>query len=91
MIELSPIQEQQTDQEQFINFVEYGRMRWIIKRIDKYACVYENDNKLYAALSTGQTISLDKYKGIKDDAVASWLTVLYTIGNERRWNNGCSN
>lgn len=76
MIEVSKIQEK----ENFGAFVEYGRMRRLCRSVDSYSCVYENNDHLYCALSTGQTVALDKFKGIKDRAVISWLTVLYTIG-----------
>ena len=76
MIEVERISEK----ESYGAFVEYGRMRRLCKEVDAYSCVYENNGHLYGAFSTGQTVALDKYKGISDKAVVSWLTVLYTIG-----------
>ena len=76
MIDVARVQEK----ESFGAFVEYGRMRRLCKEVDAYSCVYEHNGHLYAALSTGQTVALDKFKGISDRAVVGWLTVLYTIG-----------
>lgn len=79
MIDIKPVVEEHNEKA-FEDFIEYGRMRRIIKSIDDYGVVYEHNRQLYAALSTGQTVALDKFRGIKSEAVKSWIEVLYTIG-----------
>ena len=44
----------------------------------------ERNNHLFIYLSTGQEIKADKFKGVRDDAIKSWLTVLFTIGKEAK-------
>lgn len=75
--------EQPADQEAFNSWIEYGRLRRICKSIDCYACVFENNNKRYAAFSTGLVIGLDKFKGIKSETVKGWLLALYLISKGR--------
>ena len=65
-------------------FQEHGRLRQISKDVDPYSLVYENNNHLYVALSTGQSVAADKFQTISDAAVKSWLTVLFTIGMDKR-------
>ena len=65
-------------------FQEHGRLRQISKDVDPYSLVYENNNHLYVALSTGQSVAADKFHGMRDFAVYSWLTVLFTIGMDKR-------
>lgn len=64
----------------FERFQEHGRLRRISKAVDPYSIVYENNGKLYIALSTGQTVRADKFHGMGDKAVKSWLTVLFNVG-----------
>lgn len=78
MIDLTPIMNEATD-EAFADFIEYGRIRRIVKSVDPYACVYARDDKMYAAFSTGQTIACNKFRGIKSEAVRGWLLALYLI------------
>ena len=65
-------------------FQEHGRLRQISKDVDPYSQVYENNNHLYVALSTGQSVAADKFHGMRDFAVYSWLKVLFTIGMDKR-------
>lgn len=65
--------------EGFEDFVELGRIRRIVKGIDPYACIYENNGKKYAAFSSGLTVGIDKFRGIKSDTVRGWLLALYMI------------
>lgn len=65
-------------------FQEHGRLRQISKDVDPYSLVYENNNHLYVALSTGQSVAADKFHGMRDFAVYSWLKVLFTIGMDKR-------
>ena len=68
----------------FERFKEHGRLREISKKVDPYSLVFENNNHLYIALSSGQTVSADKFHGMRDFAVYSWLKVLFTIGMDKR-------
>lgn len=68
----------------FERFQEHGRLREISKKVDPYSLVYENNNHLYVALSTGQSVAADKFQNVSDAAVRSWLTVLFTIGMDKR-------
>lgn len=77
MIEVAEVQKG------FADFVEYGRLRRICKSIDSYACLFENNNKRYAAFSTGLVVGLDKFKGIKNETVKGWLLALYLISKGR--------
>ena len=63
----------------FEAFSEYGRIRSIAKDVDPYALVFENNDKLYVALSTGQRVQADKFKDMKDSTVFYWLQLLFTI------------
>lgn len=68
----------------FERFLELGRLRAISKKVDPYSLVYEKANRLYIALSTMQIVSADKFHDVSDEAVRSWLTVLFTIGMDKR-------
>ena len=68
----------------FERFREHGRLREISKKVDPYSLVFEKANKLYIALSTKQIVSADKFQNVSDAAVKSWLTVLFTIGMDKR-------
>lgn len=68
----------------FERFREHGRLREISKKVDPYSLVFEKANKLYIALSTKQIVSADKFQNVSDTAVKSWLTVLFTIGMDKR-------
>lgn len=68
----------------FERFREHGRLREISKKVDPYSLVFEKANRLYIALSTKQVISADKFQNISDAALKSWLTVLFTIGMDKR-------
>ena len=65
-------------------FVEYGRLRRISKSVDPYSIVFENHNKLYIALSSGQTVSADHLHERSDNAVYGWLTTIFLIGMETK-------
>lgn len=65
-------------------FVEYGRLRRISKSVDPYSIVFENHNKLYIALSSGQTVSADHLHERSDNALYGWLTTLFYIGMDRK-------
>ena len=65
-------------------FQEYGRLRRISKRVDPYSIVFENHNKLYIALSSGQTVSADHLHERSDNAVYGWLTTIFLIGMETK-------
>lgn len=68
----------------FERFQEHGRLRQIAKDVDPYSLVFENNNHLYVALSTGQTVAADKFHGMRDSAVFHWLNVLFLVGMDRR-------
>lgn len=68
----------------FERFKEHGRLREISKKVDPYSLVFEKANRLYIALSTKQIVSADKFHDVSDAAVRSWLTVLFTIGMDKR-------
>lgn len=68
----------------FERFREHGRLREISKKVDPYSLVFEKANRLYIALSTKQVISADKFQNVSDAALKSWLTVLFTIGMDKR-------
>ena len=63
----------------FERFRFYGRVHMIVKSVDDYGCVYERNNKIYVALSSGQIIRADKFAGLSDKAVRTWLTLLLNI------------
>lgn len=63
----------------FEAFSEYGRIRRIAKSIDPYSMTFENNNKLYVAISSGQTIRAEKFKHMSDDAIKHWLKFLFDI------------
>lgn len=63
----------------FEAFSEYGRIRRIAKSIDPYSMTFEKDNKLYVALSSGQVVAAEKFKGMKDSTVLNWLNLLFTV------------
>lgn len=63
----------------FERFLHYGRMRRVVKSVDRYSCVFEQNKKLYIALSTGQVIGADKFANMSDRAVISWLMLLFLI------------
>lgn len=63
----------------FKAFSEYGRIRRIAKSIDPYSMTFENNNQLYVAISSGQTIRAEKFKHMSDDAVKHWLKLLFNI------------
>ena len=63
----------------FEAFSEYGRIRRIAKSIDPYSMTFENNNKLYVALSSGQVVAAEKFKSMKDSTVMTWLNLLFTI------------
>ena len=63
----------------FEAFSEYGRIRRIAKSIDPYSMTFENNNKLYVALSSGQVVAAEKFKSMKDSMVSNWLNLLSTI------------
>lgn len=63
----------------FEAFSEYGRIRRIAKSIDPYSMTFENNNKLYVAISSGQTIRAEKFKYMSDNAVKHWLKLLLNI------------
>ena len=63
----------------FEAFLEYGRIRRIAKSIDPYSMIFENNNKLYVSISSGQTIRAEKFKHMSDDAVRCWLKLLLNI------------
>lgn len=63
----------------FEAFEEYGRIRRIAKSIDPYSMTFENNDQLYVALSTGQTVAADKFSIMSDKAVYDWLHLLFNI------------
>ena len=63
----------------FEAFSEYGRIHRIAKSIDPYSMTFENNNQLYVAISSGQTIRAEKFKHMTDDAVKHWLKLLLNI------------
>lgn len=63
----------------FEAFSEYGRIRRIAKSIDPYSMTFENNNKMYVALSSGQVVAAEKFKSMKDSTVSNWLNLLFTI------------
>lgn len=63
----------------FERFQQYGRIRKIMKSIDKYSMLFERDNHLYVALSTNQVIAADKFTIMSDEAVHDWLQLLFNI------------
>ena len=65
-------------------WLEYGRIRKCAKAVDCYSVLVERGWSLYIYLSTGQEVKADKFKGLKDEAIIGWLTVLYTIGRDRK-------
>ena len=67
------------DETKYEHFLQYGRISNIIKSIDCYSCVFERDNIIYVALSSGQVINAEKFAGLTDNAVRTWLTLLLNI------------
>ena len=63
----------------YINFLQFGRIREIAKDVDEYSLTFEHDNQLYVAISSGQTIRAEKFKHMTDDAVKHWLQLLFDI------------
>lgn len=63
----------------YINFLQFGRIREIAKEVDCYSLTFEHDNQLYVAISSGQTIRAEKFKHMSDDAVKHWLKLLLNI------------
>ena len=63
----------------FEAFSEYGRIRRIAKSIDPYSMTFENNNKLYVALSSGQVVRAEKFQHMTDDTVKHWLKFLFDI------------
>ena len=61
------------------NFLQFGRIRNIAKSIDPYSMTFENNDQLYVAISSGQTIRAEKFKHMSDDAVKHWLKLLLNI------------
>ncbi|MBP5427056.1 MAG: hypothetical protein J6Y29_04110 [Clostridiales bacterium] len=70
--------------QKYKDWIEYGRIRKCAKEVDCYSMLVERNNHLFIYLSTGQEIKADKFKGVRDDAIKSWLTVLFTIGMEAK-------
>lgn len=68
----------------FEAFSEYGRIRRIAKSIDPYSMTFENNNKLYVALSSGQVVAAEKFKIMKDSMISTWLKLLFTIRMDLR-------
>ena len=68
----------------FERFQEHGRLRQIAKDVDPHSLVFENNNHLFIALSSGQTVAADKFHGMRDFAVYSWLKVLFTIRMDKK-------
>lgn len=68
----------------FERFREHGRLRMISKKVDPYSLVFENNNKLYIALSSGQTVSAEHLHERSDNAVYGWLTTIFLIGMEMK-------
>lgn len=71
------------DEDEYIRFVEFGRIRKIAKSIDARSLTVERNNHIIVQLSTGQQVDCTKYFGMKDDVVRNWLTVLYFIGKDK--------
>lgn len=63
----------------FENFLQFGRIRDIAKSVDPYSMTFENNDELYVAISSGQTIRAEKFKHMSDDAVKHWLKLLLNI------------
>ncbi len=63
----------------YINFLQFGRIREIAKKVDCYSLTFEHDSQLYVAISSGQTIRAEKFKHMSDDAVKHWLKLLLNI------------
>ena len=63
----------------FERFQQYGRIRSIMKTVDEYALLFEHNNHLYVALSTGQTVAADKFAIMPDKVVKDWLQLLFDI------------
>ena len=61
------------------HFFFYGRVRKIVKSVDAYSCVFEKNNHIYIALSSGQVINAEKFALISDKAAATWLKLLLNI------------
>ena len=70
------------DEDEYIRFVEFGRIRKIAKSIDARSLTVERNNHVIVQLSTGQQVDCTKYFGMKDDVVRNWLKVLYFIGRK---------
>ena len=67
------------DLKAYNDFVQFGRIRKIAKRIDPYSITFENNGELYVAISSGQTIRAEKFKHMSDDAINYWLKLLLNI------------
>lgn len=63
----------------FERFQQYGRIRAIMKSVDEYALLFENNGHLYVALSTGQMVAADKFAIMPDKVVKDWLQLLFDI------------
>ena len=61
------------------NFLQFGRIRNIAKSVDPYSMTFENNDQLYIAISSGQTIRAEKFKQMSDDVVKHWLKLLLNI------------
>lgn len=61
------------------NFLQFGRIRNIAKSVDPYSMTFENNDQLYVAISSGQTIRAEKFKHMSDAAVKHWLKLLLNI------------
>lgn len=61
------------------NFLQFGRIREIAKRVDPYSITFENNGELYVAISSGQTIKAEKFKHMSDNAVNYWLQLLLNV------------
>ena len=69
-------------EEAFENWKQYGRIRRLAKKVDPYACTFENNGEMRIALSTGQTIGADKLMHLSDDGASAFIYLIYTIGKE---------
>lgn len=67
-------------EEAFENWKQYGRIRRLAKKVDPYACTFENNGEMRIALSTGQTIGADKLVHLSDLGASSYINLIFAIG-----------
>lgn len=68
----------------FEHFQEFGRIRSIAKDADPYSITFEDNGRMYIAISSGQVIAADKFRHLRDTTIYGYIKMLLMFKLDNR-------